>query len=35
MAGIGLWIDTTDQSPEETVDEIIERLNSDRSQGGY
>jgi chloramphenicol 3-O-phosphotransferase len=26
MAGVGLWIDTTDQSPDETVDEIVRRL---------
>lgn len=26
MAGIGLWVDSTKQSPEETVDEIVRRL---------
>jgi chloramphenicol 3-O-phosphotransferase len=27
MAGVGLWIDTTRQTPEETVDEILQRLD--------
>lgn len=26
MAGIGIWIDNSDQSPEETVDEVARRL---------
>ncbi len=26
MAGVGIWIDNSDQTPEETVDEIIARL---------
>jgi adenylylsulfate kinase-like enzyme len=26
MAGIGLWVDSTKQSPKETVDEIVRRL---------
>jgi len=26
MAGIGLWIDSSAQSPQETVDEILRRL---------
>jgi adenylylsulfate kinase-like enzyme len=27
MAGVGLWIDTSHQSPEESVDEILRRLD--------
>ena len=27
MAGIGLWFDTSDQTPEETVEEIFRRLS--------
>lgn len=27
MAGIGIWIDTSKQTPEETVDEIMRRLD--------
>lgn len=30
MTGIGIWVDTSDQSPEESVDEIVRRLVSDR-----
>jgi chloramphenicol 3-O-phosphotransferase len=26
MAGIGMWVDSTDQTPEETVDEILRRI---------
>lgn len=26
MSGIGLWLDTSDQTPEETIDEIIRRV---------
>jgi adenylylsulfate kinase-like enzyme len=26
MAGIGMWVDSTNQTPEETVDEIVRRL---------
>jgi chloramphenicol 3-O-phosphotransferase len=26
MTGIGLWIDTSEQTPEETVEEIIRRV---------
>jgi adenylylsulfate kinase-like enzyme len=26
MAGVGLWVDSTGQSPEETVDEIVRRI---------
>lgn len=26
MAGIGIWIDSSDQTPQETVNEIVERL---------
>ena len=27
MAGVGLWADTSGQSPEETVNEIVQRLD--------
>ena len=27
MAGIGLWVDSSGQSPEETVEEIVQRLD--------
>lgn len=30
MAGIGIWIDTTEQSPEESVNTIMQRLRPDR-----
>jgi adenylylsulfate kinase-like enzyme len=30
MAGIGLWVDSTEQTPEETVDYILQRLQSER-----
>jgi hypothetical protein len=26
MTGIGIWVDNSDQTPEETVDEVIQRL---------
>jgi len=26
MSGIGLWLDTSEQTPEETVEEILQRL---------
>ncbi|HLC28100.1 MAG TPA: hypothetical protein VJL07_01475 [Dehalococcoidia bacterium] len=26
MAGVGIWIDNSDQGPDETVDEIVGRL---------
>ena len=26
MAGVGLWVDSSGQSPEETVDEIVRRI---------
>ena len=30
MAGIGLWIDSSGQTPEETVEEILQRLRTER-----
>lgn len=30
MAGVGMWLDSSGQSPEETVDEVVQRLGFDR-----
>lgn len=29
MAGVGLWIDSSDQTPEETVEEIVRRIGAE------
>jgi len=30
MAGLGLWIDTSEQTPEETVEQILQRLRTEQ-----